>query len=380
MTNTRQCSFPPFTTLSHRLVPLTASSLSVMALTSEQLATFDRDGYLVIPNFFTTSTAAALKRRADELQQQLDLATHPRTIFRTTPDSSQTTGLTAATLSQRTPQQESKEERKEDTPTAAANKDAVKESADRYFLDSADKVSYFFEEGAFDPRTGQLIVDKTAAINKIGHALHVLDPAFAAFSTTPAVHTLAKQLGFRAPILLQSMLIFKHPRIGNKVDVHRDSTFLYTEPSTAIGFWFALERCDRHNGTLRFVKGSHKDGGSDRRMRRSNPQPRTTINNVPANQRQATAHYDAPLNDNVTLSFTGEDRTANGYAADRWTLEEVDVGTLVVIHGDVVHASEHNHSDKSRYIYTFHVIDDADTRYSPDNWLQSAHLFTHLKV
>ena len=352
--------------------------MSATQLTAEQLAAFHRDGYVVVPNFFTTDTAAALKRRADELQQQLDLSTHPRTIFRTTPDSSQTTGLTAPKADAAA--EESKEERKEDGALSAAVKDEVAESADRYFLDSADKISYFFEEGAFDPQTGQLVVDKGAAFNKIGHALHVLDPAFAEFSTSPAIRTVVKQLDFRSPVLLQSMTIHKHPRIGNKVDIHRDSTFLYTEPSTAIGFWFALERCDRSNGTLRFVKGSHKDGGSTRRLRRSGPTPRITINNVPANEREAGRQYDAPMNANVTLSFTGEDKTASKYGPERWTLEEVDAGTLVLIHGDVVHASEHNYSDKSRYIYTMHCIEDEGTLFSPDNWLQSAQLFTHLQV
>ena len=363
--------------------------LLAMALTAEQLATYHRDGYLVVPNFFTAATAASLKQRADQLQQQLDLATHPRTIFRTTPNGSQTTGLTAPNAHS-TPADESKEERKEHSAAASSSqavseedaeraKSEAAEVADRYFLDSADKVSYFFEPDAFHPQTGQLIVDKTAAINKIGHALHSLDPVFAAFSTTAAVRSLVQQLGFRSAVLLQSMLIFKHPRIGTKVDVHRDSTFLYTEPSTAVGFWFALERCDRHNGTLRFVKGSHRDGGSDRRMRRRGTvKPRITINNVPAAERRADQQYDAPHNANVKLEFTGLDKTASGYGDEQWTLEEVDVGTVVLIHGDVVHASEHNHSDKSRYVYTFHVIDDAGTRFSEDNWLQSASLFTHL--
>ena len=353
-----------------------------MSLTAEQLATFDRDGYLVLRDFFTADTAAALKRRADELQQQLDLSTHPRTIFRTTPEGSQTSA--ALTAPDTAAVEESKEERKEaggtpPTSAAASRAATAKAVADKYFLDSADKIAYFFEEGAFNSQTGELVADKTAAINKIGHALHVLDPAFAAFSTSPVILSLVKQLGFRAPILLQSMLIFKHPKLGAKVDVHRDSTFLYTEPSTAVGFWFALERCDAHNGTLRFVKGSHKDGGSDRRMRRTGP-AHTTVNNVPAAERQSTAQYGAPLNDNVALSFTGEDRTAASYGPERWTLEEVDVGTVILIHGDVVHASEHNHSDKSRYIFTFHVIDDDQTTYSTDNWLQSAQPFTHLQV
>ena len=37
------------------------------------------------------------------------------------------------------------------------------------------------------------------------------------------------------------MYIFKQPRIGGEVVCHQDSTFLYTEPESAIGFWLAIE-------------------------------------------------------------------------------------------------------------------------------------------
>ena len=51
------------------------------------------------------------------------------------------------------------------------------------------------------------------------------------------------------------------------------------------------------------------------------------------------------------------------------TKTETDVpGTLVLIHGEVVHKSEHNHSDKSREIYTFHLYDSAHCSYSERNW------------
>jgi phytanoyl-CoA hydroxylase len=40
----------------------------------------------------------------------------------------------------------------------------------KYFFDSADKISFFFEQKAWV--NGELIAPKRQAINKIGHALH----------------------------------------------------------------------------------------------------------------------------------------------------------------------------------------------------------------
>ena len=42
------------------------------------------------------------------------------------------------------------------------------------------------------------------------------------------------------------------------VPSHQDSVFLYTDPPSAVGFWFALEDCTVTNGCLSFVPGSHK--------------------------------------------------------------------------------------------------------------------------
>src|SRR5678816_2691612 len=53
--------------------------------------------------------------------------------------------------------------------------------SDDYFLGSGDQIRCFFEEDAFDA-SGALVRPVEQAINKIGHALHDLDPAFAAFS------------------------------------------------------------------------------------------------------------------------------------------------------------------------------------------------------
>jgi len=48
---------------------------------------------------------------------------------------------------------------------------------------------------------------------------------------------------------------------------------------------------------------------------------------------------------------------------------ECKKGTMVLIHGHVVHMSHDNTSNVSRHAYTWHMM-DASSKYSNDNWLQ----------
>ncbi len=54
---------------------------------------------------------------------------------------------------------------------------------------------------------------------------------------------------------------------------------------------------------------------------------------------------------------------------EEYELGEVKAGTLVLIHGNLLHKSEKNLSGKSRFIYTFHVI-EGENEYDGRNWLQ----------
>lgn len=186
------------------------------------------------------------------------------------------------------------------------------------------------------------------------------------------------------------MAILKPPRIGGIVDIHRDSTFLATDPSSAIGLWITLEDATLTNGCLSFLPGSHLDGLNKRRMVRKG-HLKNSINNVtltPTDDKQLHAEeskdnsppsLDGPDNNgSVQLEFIGEDPGCSKYKPDEFVEEPVPAGSLVVIHGDVVHASKPNLSDKSRWIFTAHLIEAENTTYPATNWLQSNKAFPHL--
>ncbi|XP_032274971.1 phytanoyl-CoA dioxygenase domain-containing protein 1 isoform X2 [Phoca vitulina] len=53
-----------------------------------------------------------------------------------------------------------------------------------------------------------------------------------------------------------------------------------------------------------------------------------------------------------------------------WFIPGSHTGDLVLIHGEVVHKSEQNLSNRSRHAYTFHLMESLGTVWSPENWLQ----------
>ncbi|HYD08476.1 MAG TPA: phytanoyl-CoA dioxygenase family protein, partial [Acidimicrobiales bacterium] len=119
-------------------------------------------------------------------------------------------------------------------------------TSDEWFLTSGDKVRFFVEEA--DQRT----------VNKIGHAMHDLDPVFSSFSRTPEVAAVASAIGFASPGLLQSMYIVKAPHVGGEVTSHTDHTFLWTEPASVVGFWFAIEDATLENGCMWALPGGQE--------------------------------------------------------------------------------------------------------------------------
>ena len=190
----------------------------------------------------------------------------------------------------------------------------------------------FFEEEAFDA-DGRLRTSKQLSINKIGHAMHDLDPTFEQFSYTPALAGVAADIGLADALALQSMYIFKQPRIGGEVGCHQDATFLYTEPITVTGFWFAIEDATLENGCLWAKPGGH----------------RTTLRKL--FKRAGSTDADGTV-------FEELDPTPLPSPSELVPLE-VPAGTMVILNGLLPHWSDINRSPRSRHAYSLHCISGA---------------------
>lgn len=247
-------------------------------------AAYDRDGFLVLDGFADAATCARLVARAEALIASFVPPPAP-TVFSTSDQ---------------------------------------RHAADAYFRESGDKVRFFLE-------------DDGTTVNKIGHALHDLDPVFAGFSRSPRLAALGRAL-LAEPLLLQSMYIVKGAKVGGAVTAHQDATYLHTEPVSVTGFWLALHDADAGNGGLHAYAGQHR-GALRARFRRDGDRLFTDLLDATPWPEERRVGLDTPA------------------------------GTLVVLHGLLPHGSAANRSARPRHAYALHVV-DGRARLSPDNWLR----------
>jgi phytanoyl-CoA hydroxylase len=265
-------------------------------LSTAQIDSCHEQGFLVLPGFKPTAELAALRARALAIVDAFE------------------PGAQAAVFSSR---------------ERALTSDAE-------LIASGSAVHCFFEAEALGA-DGRLDRPKRLAVNKIGHAMHDLDPVFDHFFRDPRGAEICADLGLQRPLLWQSQVIFKPPGIGGEVRWHQDASFFETTPQTVTTFWFALEDATRDNGCLWVQPGGQRGPLRERFVR-----------------------------DGQVLSMQTLDGTPwphGGLAL------EVEAGTLVVFHGLLPHGSAANRSPASRLACTLHLTDGTAV-YSGRNWLQ----------
>jgi len=269
-------------------------------LNAAQVRQFHDDGFLVLEAAIPRAETESLKAAALAIVDAFDIDRH-RTVFSTTDRDS---------------------------------------GRDEYFFNSAENIHCFLEEDALGPG-GELLKPPRLAINKIGHALHDLDPVFGAFCRQPLIGAVLREIGYRNPVLWQTMYIFKQPFIGGEVRWHQDASYLITEPATVTGIWVAIEDANRDNGCLWVQPGGHRS-------------PLRQIYQVDWDTRRGL--------------LTDLDATPWPSDAEAVALE-VGAGSVVFFHDHLPHYSSQNRSDRSRHAFTVHVGEQG-AAWSANNWLQ----------
>ncbi|KAL8846823.1 MAG: hypothetical protein Q9221_008109 [Calogaya cf. arnoldii] len=177
-------------------------------------------------------------------------------------------------------------------------------------------------------------------IARLGLGVHQKLPAFRTLTHSEFNRSVAKSLGYSDPRITQSQLIAKLAGIGGHLVPHQDGAVSFSDPPSAMTFWYALEDATVENGCLCVAKGSHLTAPITQRLTKLE-------DGFPK-----FVELEKPL---WAKGATGMADTADGDY--EYEALEVKKGTLILFHGNLMHKSEANKSEKSRMAYTFSFID-----------------------
>ncbi|KAK6613488.1 phytanoyl- dioxygenase family protein [Botrytis cinerea] len=145
--------------------------------------------------------------------------------------------------------------------------------------------------------------------------------------------------------------------VGARVVAHQDGCSGFTNPSSCTTFWYALEDCSTENGCLAVAPGSH----------RVQPITRRCIKN--ATGQPVFTDLEEPIYANIEGVDDSTLPKKNEKGEFEYKKLEVKAGTLILMHGNLMHRSEANKSSKSRVAFNFGVV-EGEHGWLEDNYLQ----------
>jgi phytanoyl-CoA hydroxylase len=226
------------------------------------------------------------------------------------------------------------------------------ERDEAYFNNSARDIGLFWEKGT-DPASLPP-EERERCVSRLGHGLHWVDPVFRRAAQHPKAAEALEGLNGPGINIVQTMIIYKQPRIGGELGFHQDASYLHTEPQSLIACWFALDDIDAENSPLLVIPDSHRlplrtvaELGDDGRFIHRKPR-----------QLEAVPQAGTPV-----AETPADPSQAVPVLAPR--------GSVIFFHGLLYHASGPNLSPRPRRAYAVHYASSA-SKWSPFNWIDGA--------
>lgn len=207
-----------------------------------------------------------------------------------------------------------------------------------YFQASKNKAHVFYEQ-----------IDNKLAINRIGHGMH-LNERYVAIQKliyeNQTLNNLLQIAGLKRPICHLSVYIPKYPHgIGSEIRPHQESTFAYTIPQSATVLWIAMEDVTIENACMWGILGS-------------NHFPLSYVSWV--DHQRKTREF-KKLADRKLPAFSQQ--------KNLFTPLAIKTGDALFFHGNFIHCSPNNLSNRSRKALSMQFIDTVNVDYPACNWI-----------
>ncbi|RWS30961.1 hypothetical protein B4U80_11700 [Leptotrombidium deliense] len=214
-----------------------------------------------------------------------------------------------------------------------------------------DEVTMTFHPNSFD-KNGRLLVSKHRALHSIGMKLHNLFEPFKKATFSEDVKHVLQRLQYGNPIVFESSVVYKAPG-AKELAMHQDESYYRTDPpGSGLAFWIALDDATEDNGCLQIYPGSHKAAFLPRVI----------------------------LEVDNKLKIIEENNTYKNIEESKFVKLPVEMGSLILVDGFLLHKSGPNDTDNLRRAYMFHLFDKSKSNWMKNNYVKQGDVYSFNSV